>query len=509
MAPLLKHRHNRPFQLSSAITNGTLPGRFHTLLLVVYVLSNIAYCLVLPWGRPEEASVIAALRGRSGTLAALNLIPTILFALRNNPLIWILKVSYDDFNLLHRWAARLVVVESVVHTLAWLINTYRASNKHWMAIGDVLATTPSYQWGMVGTVIFIAIVVQACSPLRHSFYETFLTMHRILAIVGIVSVYVHIDTHKLPQLPWMQIVFTLLGLEWGFRVVSILWFNWSPRRCTRVQIEALHGEACRLTFDMVRPWTPRPGCHVHVYLPTLEWWTSHPFSVAWCSPDKPRSSEDKLPVTEKDLEELFALNRRSSTISIICRARTGITRKMYDKACDSPGNTFSTWGAIEGPYGGHESLNSYGTVVLFAAGVGITHQVNFVRELIQGYIDGTAATRKVVLVWTVPSAECLEWIKPWMDQILAMPKRREVFRMMIFVSKPRRPEEIRSVSETITMHPGRCPIQSVLDREIASRVGAVAVTVCGAGPFTDDVRAAVRKRVDTGCIEYIEEAFTY
>ncbi|KAF2816517.1 uncharacterized protein BDZ99DRAFT_485104 [Mytilinidion resinicola] len=508
MAPLWKHRHNRPFQLSSTVANGTLPGRFHTLLLAVYLLSNIAYCLVLPWDRPDSSSVIAALRGRSGSLAALNLIPTILFALRNNPLIWILKVSYDDFNLLHRWAARLVVIESLVHTLAWLVNTHHAGN--WAGVGEVLKANASYQWGMVGTAIFLFMVVQACSPIRHSFYETFLTAHRILAIVAIIGVYVHIDLHHLPQLPWIKIVFTLLGLEWFFRVARIVWFNLGRRRCTRVQIEALHGEACRVTVDMVRPWTPRPGCHVHIYLPALQWWTSHPFSVAWSKPDKEWSPiEDKLPTSEKEIEELFSLRRSSRSISLICRAREGITRLMYEKASNSPNNTFTTWGAIEGPYGGHDSLKSYGTVLLFAAGVGITHQVQYVRELLQGFADGTVATRKVVLVWTVPSAECLEWIKPWMDEILSMPRRKEVFKMMIFVSKPRRPEEIRSVSETITMHPGRCPIPSVLDREIATRVGAVAVTVCGAGPFTDDVRAAVRRRVDTCHMDFIEEAFTY
>src|ERR1700712_2612095 len=43
-APLWKKRHNREFQLSSAVNMGTLPSRFHTLLLTIYLLSNLTYC---------------------------------------------------------------------------------------------------------------------------------------------------------------------------------------------------------------------------------------------------------------------------------------------------------------------------------------------------------------------------------------------------------------------------------------------------------------------------------
>ena len=40
---------------------------------------------------------------------------------RNNPLIKWLNISFDTFNLLHRWFGRIVIIEAVVHTLAFLI----------------------------------------------------------------------------------------------------------------------------------------------------------------------------------------------------------------------------------------------------------------------------------------------------------------------------------------------------------------------------------------------------
>jgi hypothetical protein len=79
----------------------------------IYCLSNIIFCLFTP-AQPLPQQ-LAKIRGRSGTLAVFNLILTVLFALRNNPFIWLLNISYDTFNLFHRWIARLVILQSTAH----------------------------------------------------------------------------------------------------------------------------------------------------------------------------------------------------------------------------------------------------------------------------------------------------------------------------------------------------------------------------------------------------------
>ncbi|KAF4300793.1 FAD-binding 8 [Botryosphaeria dothidea] len=373
-APLWKKRHNEEIRLSSAISIGTLPSRFHMLILVVYGMSNVAYCLCLPWSRSESASVVAALRGRSGTLAALNLIPTILFALRNNPLIWMLHVSYDTFNLLHRWAARVVIIESVVHTLCWMINTVNAGN--WSSIGEHLAAEPSYAWGMVGTAFFVFLFIQAWSPLRHAFYETFINFHRLGVAFAIVGVWIHVDLHALPQLPWMKLCLGMWVVEWLLRLWKVTRYNVSMRRgMSKVTIEALPNDACRVTIDLVRSWNHRPGSHVHLY-------PAPPQHACFVEDEKLG-----LPTTSPGYD----------------LTRPNLMMKTQ------PMGVLTTYGMIEGPYGGHESLDSYGTCILFAAGVGITHQTSFVRHLVAGYHGGTVAARKVVLCWSIPNTECLEW----------------------------------------------------------------------------------------------------
>ena len=187
-----------------------------------------------------------------------------------------------------------------------------------------------------------------------------------------------------------------------------------------------------------------------------------------------------------------------------------MTRKLFERASGAPNGVITLRGAIEGPYGGHESLRSYGTCILFAAGVGITHQVSQVRMLVAGSAEHSVATRRVVLVWSVPNTETLEWVRPWMDEILRMPGRRECLKIQLFVSKPRsHAEVVSSGTGSVQMFPGRCNPATVLDKELESRVGATCVTVCGPGAFADSVRGAVRNRLDVGVVDFIEEAFTY
>ena len=198
-----------------------------------------------------------------------------------------------------------------------------------------------------------------------------------------------------------------------------------------------------------------------------------------------------------------------TSISLIMRARSGMTRKIYERASKLPNQSFTTWGAIEGPYGGHETFSSYGTVILFAGGVGITHCVGYAHHLLTQYAAGTCATKKILLVWSVPNTECLEWVRVWMDQILRMEHRRDVLRIQLFVTKPRHRGEVVSNTGSVQMFPGRCNPTTVLEKEMQERIGAVGVTVCGPGAFADSVRSAVRGVVTEGAVDFVEEAFTY
>lgn len=508
-SPLFRTRHNKEIQLSSAISVGTLPSRLHTLLLLLYLASNIVYCCLLDFKKENKASLVAELRGRTGHLAVINMVPLVVLAGRNNPLIPLLRVSFDTYNLFHRWIGRIVVLESVAHTVAWAVNMHRA--RGWAGIQKRIAEDTFTQYGLVATAAMVIILFQAPSMVRHAFYETFLHLHQFLALAAFLGVYVHAQKGHLPQRRYVNWMISLWILERLARIARIIYRNISYRSCTKVTVEAMPGEACRVTFDIRRPWRFTPGCHVYAYLPGVSLWMSHPFSIAWSEvrpTPYPSLEDEKLPSNKSDLG-LPVINRMTTSISLVMCKRTGMTSRLYNKAKASPTGIITMYGAIEGPYGGHESLDSYGTVVLFAGGVGITHQLSYVRHLIEGNEAGTVATRKIVLVWSVRTTETLEWIRPWMDQILVLPNRRQMLKILLFVTKPRSAREVVSRSETVLMYPGRANPRVILEKEMKTRVGAVAVTVCGPGAFADDVRAATREQIGEGTIDFVEESFTW
>ncbi|MBE7181930.1 MAG: hypothetical protein INR71_12125, partial [Terriglobus roseus] len=158
---------------------------------------------------------------------------------------------------------------------------------------------------------------------------------------------------------------------------------------------------------------------------------------------------------------------------------------------------------------GAQVHHSYGTVMLFAAGVGITHQVPHVRDLVIGYNAGTCAVQRITLVWIIQSPEHLEWIRPWMTSILALPRRRDCLRILLFVTRPRSTREIHSPSSSVQMFPGKPNVSALVDAEAESRVGSMCVSVCGTGSLADDVRRASRRWMTTAAVDFCEESFSW
>lgn len=126
-APLFRTRHHREFRLSTAVNVGTLPSRLQMLALVGYFVINIVFCCVRIDYAGVETVVLGEFKNRTGIMSVVNMIPLFLLAGRNNPFITFCGISFDTFNLLHRWIGRISVLEAVAHTAAWMINKVNTS----------------------------------------------------------------------------------------------------------------------------------------------------------------------------------------------------------------------------------------------------------------------------------------------------------------------------------------------------------------------------------------------
>jgi hypothetical protein len=135
-APLIRKRHHREFMLSRAIGMGCLPSRSQTFMIAGYIALTVTVtCYNIPFHAPR-ATVLSALTQRTGLITVTNMLPLFLLAGRSNPLILWTGVTFDTYNLYHRWIGRIVSLEAITHALCYFIRKVETAG--WAAVSDSL-----------------------------------------------------------------------------------------------------------------------------------------------------------------------------------------------------------------------------------------------------------------------------------------------------------------------------------------------------------------------------------
>jgi len=506
-APLLNYRRARDIKLSKHIKLGSLPTRLQAFFLFLVVAANIFACTWnIPWAGPET-DTLSVLRNRSGTLAVANMVPIMLLATVKNPLIWILDISYDTFNLMHRWFGRLSALQAILHTLCWLVN--KVHTEGWDAVGVSLQHPFIYN-GFIATVAMTVLLILSPKIFRSLAYEFFLHTHFALVLLTMVFLWMHLQQRWQQKMLLSAICLWAVARSW--RLITLLWRSAGRGGC-KAAIEPLDGGAVKILLRTSRPWTYQPGQSLYLTIPSVGLWTAHPFSIAWSGVERQldrtasvrtKSSEKSLVAHNRGIE---AEQPGDPTLSLVVKSHSGLTRKLFDHAV-KPEATLTVNAFVEGPYGTQRSLASYGTVLLFAGGVGITHQIGYVRELVEGHSQGTVAAKKVTLVWVVPTTDCIDWIRPWMHEILGMEGRRDVLRVLVYVTQAGLSQAITSPSETVRMLRGRPSVEDLMRNQALPKLGCLGVSVCAGGGLADEVRRVSRVMLDEGFnLDFMEEGF--
>ncbi|KAE8353220.1 ferric reductase NAD binding domain-containing protein [Aspergillus coremiiformis] len=525
-APLLSVRHSREFRFLGRIHMGIIPLRLEAALLLGYFVLNVIFFFALTnwWLGYEET--MYQIKYAAGHLCVMNLPVLVLTAGRNNPLIPLLGLQFDMFNVLHRWIGRLIIGEAIVHMSC--VVALEAKKMSMSKVTHLLWNTPFFIEGFVALIAFMVILVQSASPLRHSFYEFFLHFHILLAITAFVGLWYHI---RGLALQWVLVATLVL---WGFdraaRLWSIIWRNVGRQRTTAT-VELLPGDVARVDVAMARSWTFKAGQYIYLYIPTLGLWTSHPFSVAWTSTDR-RSPTEKR--GSNDSLGILLGGPQRTVMSFLIKRRDGFTRKLLEKASNSIEGRFTASALVEGPFDGLHSLSSYGTVLLIAGGIGITHPMSYMYEFVNDFSHKSTAVRRVSLVWVIRSMDHLGWIQTWMTSLLNHPaiqvtneqKNRSYFHfpgfslsIQIYLTSQECTEEYSfdkspwtnsaPPSVPISISFGKPSFDQILTDEKAQQVGAMAVSVCGPGSMGDDVRKCVRDNQGTKTIDLYDASFCW
>lgn len=407
-----------------------------TRLQVTVLLTLSAYLLVLSfigityktWITPVSSSPglyntrtsLGPFADRIGVLAYALTPLSILLASRESLLSLITGVPYQSFMFLHRWTGYIILIQSIVHTLGWVIveaKLYQPQPAVWNSLVEELYI----QWGFVALAILVLLWGLATPwGIKLTGYEVFRKAHYCLAMIYIGAIIGHWEQLQCFLIPGMLLwFFDRLG-----RAVrtGMLHYQWLPAK-GKWEFEAAqasvvswedekNGDVIRLDFEHAQqPWDV--GQHFYLCFPEGSIWQSHPMTPL------------SLPVADR-----MGRVRHSYVI----RAKGGETKKIAGIAAKKlaalAGASRSALGdekvtkqaqvttpvILTGPYGVNmaDNLTPETNVLCVAGGTGVTFVLPVLLKLVR---EQRIAERKVHFIWAVKKDIDVKWVEAELDEI--------------------------------------------------------------------------------------------
>jgi hypothetical protein len=494
--PLVGSRHAEPIAGFFI-----MPTRGQSLFLLYIwginiLLSGIGYDLDLTsvWFPDDRTKVLTFVGNRLGVLCFANIPLVILFAGRNNILLWLTNWSRTTFLLLHRWIAVICMLEAVVHSLFFLL--IYSANMSEMPLSAAL-TKPYWIWGSIGTVCIAVLIIAALQPIRRRAYEIFVAAHIVISILLLVASYQHVVArfgHQRGYETWLYIAIAI----WGFDRVARLGHS-LQRGLRTAYVTQIDDDYLRLDIFGISATG-----HVYLHFPSVSYWRiweSHPFSVAGRITDRrfiagPVSDSDAS-IYEKEaavassrplpgsrepsgtaVSHIDAPMSATSGVTLLIRKQRGMTAQLQKQT----GRIGGVPVIVEGSYNEEVTFlqqnhvrptHEFPNMVCIAGGVGITGVLPYLSKFDAG-MAGPCGSKK--LFWGVRS----------------MPLVYAVEDMLNNCQQGRSLAERRWGDVDVSVCVGaRLSLKSLLRRHLRQQRGGTVVVVCGPASMTDDVRNIV------------------
>ncbi|RHZ57288.1 ferric reductase family protein [Aspergillus thermomutatus] len=371
---------------------------------------------------------------RLGVLAYALTPLAVLLATRESLLSLLTGIPHHHFIFLHRWLGYIIYVQSVLHTIGWIVvegKLYQPQPSTW---NDFIAQRYMI-WGVVA-LIFLSFLV-FCSAkwcIRVTGYEFFRKSHYIVAMLFVGACWGHWAMLSC----WMTASLAVWLLDRGVRLLRTAVLHatagnpdsdssekssWSVGGL-RVHIPAARmtsfandadGDVVRLEFTLAhRPWTI--GQHFYLCFPDLSIWQSHPLTPS------------SVPGAEQS-------QAQAQVHTYIIRAKSGLTRQLGLLA---RGDQAATSVVLAGPYGQSildaEMLQDDVNTLCVAGGTGVTFVLPVLLQMTRraGF---PARTGLLEFVWIIRRRADVEWIESEMDELQAAADSCANFRVRVFVTR--------------------------------------------------------------------------
>ncbi|AET39791.1 ferric reductase family protein Ecym_4779 [Eremothecium cymbalariae DBVPG len=376
---------------------GVIPTRLETLILVIFFIllvileavGYVSYPDVVDKSRPA-LQILNAFGHRAGATVVFLVPLTVLFGTRNNIMMWLTGWKQSTFFKFHKWLARILVVVSVIHAVCMCTSASKRGIFRFL-IGAGFA-----RWGLVAVIVIVLLSLQAVSWLRLHYYEVFLAIHMLLAVVFLVGIWKHVDaTEELS--PFVYATVAVWVFDILCRVGQLVFFGMND-----ATIQAISGETLQLTVAKRSWWKSFPGAYGYVHLMTpLYFWQSHPFTL---------------------------VDNGDGSVRFYIKIKEGTTKAIYENVLMSSTEPRSIKVAVEGPHGDHKPMMSYESVLLYTGGNGIPGPYAYIKELCT---HKESRTKFVKLYWVIRHWKSIDW---FYDELQSLAEYKNV-QTIIYVSK--------------------------------------------------------------------------
>lgn len=510
--PAVGRRHNVPvFGLAMVPTRGQ--ALFILYLLALNTVAAFAgYPRFTPntWYPERSYELTRNIANRLGMLALANLPLLILYAGRNNMLMWVTSWNHSTFLLVHRWIAFIATMQACLHSAMWL--ELVVDGGYYFES----ASYPYWYWGIIATLSFSLLIPLSVLPIRVRWYEVFLIGHIVLAVIAVVGTWYHIkllydgtDGYDI----WLFISIAVWGFDRVMRLVRV-----AKHGVKRAYVTKVDDEYIRVDI---------PGVHAHgycyAYFPTLSWrmWENHPFSIVGLNPghaatvksltssasnshsdsegsgELDAASKKEAGITTKT-RTVAARNPTSHGITLFIRPHTGLTKLLATRCGSERGVPI----LIEGTYGpeGRTSAQGndakfaptpeYPNVVCIAGGVGVTAVLPALQSSMSLY-EPIGTTK---LFWGIRNRGLVDAVEG----------------MMVGQGDGSKASCWGRIEPHITVG-SRLNVRQILEEEVGEAGGrGTTVIVCGPLAMCDEVRYTVAALARHGAVvRLMEEALAW
>ncbi|KAM3066520.1 hypothetical protein ACMFMG_012018 [Clarireedia jacksonii] len=355
-----------------------------------------------------------------------------------------LGIAYKFQTFFHRSLGRVVFFIGIVHGVISLL-AYHTGGVILSTRSRITGFTVCGSFPREAVLALFALTLFSFSYVRRKFYESFCYFHVFFAAVIVLAGYAHMTPIGVSNSS--AILFIITG--------SMYLLLFSMRTGMLILQPALVsvGQGDGLLKIELRLWKPTritAGQHIWLRIPSTSYTSfaeSHPFMIAsWHKTEDGRADRITIlvepkrgftrklkliansnPLTFHNLENLLMGKKAESKLYRKLATSTNIDEEDFRKSFKELENNTSTnidaegfikqykeredsiktelelfnHAFFEGPYGRPIGAEEFGTVILYATGIGIGAQLATVKHLLESREAGTAKTQRVTLLWEV------------------------------------------------------------------------------------------------------------